>query len=150
MSNFDHHELCKESNLSYALLKEIMTDTDLEYRKNIISLHDIPMEDENGKILLLYNNDSVKMRRSNKQKYTYFNAFKDKSHFDFIINQLHMFNEEIDYIEIEDTNELTDWYSAKLMNIDNKVMKEIRVYDTTEFTKEKSILRLLLKYYNII
>jgi hypothetical protein len=150
VNKFSHQELCKESNLSFALLKEIMEEEDLTVNGNLIHIYGVPMSDLDDKILLIYNNDSLKLRRKNKGKYTYFNAFKNKEHLDFIIDKMNEYNDEIDCITIEDTNELTDWYSVKLMNIHNKVMKEIQVYDTENFNKQKSILRLLMVYYNIV
>jgi hypothetical protein len=150
LSTFSHQELCKESNLSFALLKEIMSEEDLTLNRSTIYLFGIPIEDNSGKILLLYNTDSVKIRRKNKDRYDYFNAFNNKNHLEFLLDKLYEFNDEIDCIEIEEVNPLTDWYSAKLKNINNKVMKEIRVFDTKNFNKQKSIMRLLLTYYNIL
>jgi hypothetical protein len=149
-NKFSHQELCKESNLSFALLKEILDEEDLIVSGNIVYIHGIPMTDLDNKILLIYNNDSLKLRRKNKDKFTYFNAFKNKDQLEFIIDRMNEYNDEIDCITIEDTNEVTGWYSVKLMNIHNKVMKEIQVYDTENFNKQKSILRLLMTYYNII
>jgi hypothetical protein len=149
-NKYSHHELCKESNLSFALLKEIMDEEDLTVKGSIIHIFDTPMADTDDKILLIFNNDSLKLRRKNKGKYTYFNAFKNKDHLDFIIDKMNEYNDEIDCITIEETNKITGWYSVKLMNIHNKVMKEIQVFDVENFNKEKSILRLLLTYYNIV
>jgi hypothetical protein len=149
-NKFSHQELCKESNLSFALLKEILDEEDLAISGNIVYIHGIPMTDLDNKILLIYNNDSLKLRRKNKDKFTYFNAFKNKDQLEFIIDKMNEYNDEIDCITIEDTNEITNWYSVKLMNIHNKVMKEIQVYDTENFNKQKSILRLLMVYYNVV
>jgi hypothetical protein len=150
LSKFSHQELCKESNLSFALLKEIMTDEDIMVNKNIIHLYGMPLEDNSGKVLLIYNRDSIKLRRKNKDKYDYFNIFNSSKHLEFLMDKLYEFNDEISCIEVEDINEVTDWYSVKLKNIENKVMKEIRVFNTEDFNKQKSIVRLLLNYYNII
>jgi hypothetical protein len=150
MNKFSHHELCKESNLSFALLKEIMAEEDLTVNNNIIYLFGMPMRDTENKKLLIYSNDSIKIRRKNKKEYDYFNAFNNSKHLELILDNLYKFNDEIECIELEDLNQLTDWYSIKLKNINNKVMKEIRVFDTRNFNKERSIMRLLLSYYNII
>jgi hypothetical protein len=150
VTRFSHQELCKESNLSFALLKEIMIEEDVELNSNVIHLYNIPLEDQNGKILLVYSRDSMKLRRKNKDKYDYFNVFNNNNHLDLLIDKLSDFNEEFNCIEVEDINKVTDWYSVKLKNIENKVMKEIRVFDTENFNKQRSIVRLLLNYYNII
>jgi len=149
MNDYSYQQLYKESNLSYALLKEIMSDEDIKINGNIIYLYGVALEAD-GKILLIYNDDSVKMRRKNKEKFSYFNVFNNENQLEFLLDKLYEFNEEIECIEVEDVNPSADWYFVKLKSVDNKVMKEIRVFDTKNFNKQRSIVRLLLTYYNIL
>jgi len=148
--SFSHQELCRESNLSFALLKEILSDDEVTRHSDVVYFYGIPFKDVDEKILLVYSYDSIKLRRKNKGKYVYFNIFRNHNHFEFLLDKLYSHNDEIDHIEVEDLQKGTDWYSVKIKNIHNKVMNEIRVFNTEEFNKQRSIIRLLMNYYNII
>jgi hypothetical protein len=147
---YSHQELCRESNLSYALLREIMTEEEVQLQNDTVFVNGVPLLDDDNKILLVYSNSAVRKRRNNKKKYTYFNAFSNSRHLDLIIDKMNLFHDEVDCIEVEDLDQSTDWFSVKLKNIDNKVMKEIRVFNTQNFTKEKGIVKLLLKQFNVV
>lgn len=149
--DYSHLTLCKESNLSFALLKEIMSvEEDLKIHSDKIQLYGAPFKDKDGKDLLVYNSDAIKKRRKDKERYTYFNAFNNKSHFDLIIDQLNKYNNEIDCIEIEKISELTGWFKVQLKSERNEVLKEMQVYDCEKYNEQTSIIRLLLSYYDVI
>jgi hypothetical protein len=147
---YSHQELCRESNLSLALLKEIMAEEEVSEQSGVVTLNGIPIEDHSGKKLLVYGSGTVKKRRKKKDKYVYFNAFSNRDHLEMVVDKMHEYHENIGCIEIEDLDESKRWFSAKLKNIDNKVMKEIRVFDTEGFTKEKGIANLLMNYFNVV
>ncbi|QXN70231.1 hypothetical protein INTERNEXUS_191 [Bacillus phage vB_BspM_Internexus] len=145
---YSHHTLYRESHLSFSLLKEILSENDetLELKDDKILLSGIPLRDNYDKMLLVYSDSSKKLRRKNKKKYDYFNAFKNQEHNEYIIHFLTLADNNIDCIEIEEMN---DKFSVKFKNIDNKVLKE-RVSECNINDKNKIIMDMLLKYYNII
>jgi len=139
----------KQSNLSFALLKEIMTDTNVTTINNIIHIENVPLLDSNGCTLLVFNNESKKLRRKDKNTYNYFNIYANDEQFDMLMDKFYDVNQDIGSIEVNSQMGGIKRVILVKDHADKIVNKSVVVNTEISDNDKSTIIDYLLKRYNI-
>jgi hypothetical protein len=146
--SYDHQDLHRESNLSFALIKEIHLEGEVEESHGKIMILGNPLTDESGKELLIYNKDNIKKRRKNKESYSYFNPFRNDKDFEMLFEMVSDLT-EVNSITItsgrEDNSPELD-NSIKLKDRDNKIL--LKNDFGGDWNREAMVA--FLKYFEIV
>lgn len=130
-----------KSFISFEILRKVLKYEDIEDRLGVVYVNNEPLEID-GKIMLLWNNKTIRKRRNDKEKYDFLDFYDNKKQFDYIFD-IFLLNTEINQVVINKINSNNIEYS--LVNNENlKLHTKI-----VDFYSNLHIIDLICKYFNI-
>lgn len=131
------NNILKESNNSCKLLDYITNSDYYEGQNGILCYHKVPVVIKN-KILLVYNEESKRIRRRDKESYEYLNFYKNTVHFNFLLDLL---------IEEEGIELIIENNGKSMIIKDGDVEHTVKLNACID--RKERILDALFEYFNL-
>lgn len=139
---FDYKNVLRSSNISFELLSDVLVNDDIEIINNIVYINEKPLEINNKKIIL-WNDKSIKLRRSNKSEYQFLNFFENSEQQDYLLDVLFNTDELIGYINILT---IGGKFIYQINTNNNEILYQ-KVYNDTSLSNN---IDLICRFYKII